>query len=200
MQKLRELSAQYHGRVRVMHCSQESIAEVLPKTDLVLNCVKWQKENPDFLITRQMLSLMEKGSVIVDISNDEPGAIETSHATTHDQPRYIVDGIVHYCVSNIPGAVAHSASVAYAAQMLPMLLSLLNDGEEESCIRDGCYRRALTAYRGLLTHEETSAVQGKPWLRPEEALGISGYRLDPAPPATDTRSAYFYPWAENCGA
>ena len=138
--------------------------------------------------------------MIVDISNDEPGAIETSHATTHDQPRYIVDGIVHYCVSNIPGAVAHSASVAYAAQMLPMLLSLLNDGEEESCIRDGCYRRALTAYRGLLTHEETSAVQGKPWLRPEEALGISGYRLDPAPPATDTRSAYFYPWAENCGA
>ncbi len=200
MQKLRELSAQYHGRVRVMHCSQESIAEVIPKTDLVLNCVKWQKENPDFLITRAMLSRMEKGSVIVDISNDEPGAIETSHATTHDQPRYIVDGIVHYCVSNIPGAVAHSASVAYAAQMLPMLLSLLNDGEEESCIRDGCYRRALTVYRGLLTHEETSAVQGKPWLRPEEALGISGYRLDPAPPATDTRSAYFYSWAENCGA
>lgn len=67
-----------------------------------------------------MLSLMEKGSVIVDTSNDEPGAIETSRATTHEDPRYIVDGIVHYCVANIPGAVAHSASVAYAAQMLPL--------------------------------------------------------------------------------
>ena len=90
--------------------------------------------------------------------------------------------------------VAHSASVAYAAQMLPLILSLLNDGEEETCIRDGYYRRALTIYRGLLTHEETSAVQGRPWVRPEEALGISGFRLDPAPPASDTRSTHFYSW------
>ena len=147
-----------------------------------------------------MLSLMEKGSVIVDISNDEPGAIETSRATTHEDPRYIVDGIVHYCVANIPGAVAHSASVAYAAQMLPLILHLLNDGEEETCIRDGYYRRALTIYRGLLTHEETSAVQGKPWVRPEEALGISGFRLDPAPLASDTHSTHFYSWAEDGGA
>lgn len=131
--------------------------------------------------------------MIVDISNDEPGAIETSRATTHEDPRYIVDGIVHYCVANIPGAVAHSASVAYAAQMLPLILHLLNDGEEETCIRDGYYRRALTIYRGLLTHEETSAIQGKPWVRPEEALGISGFRLDPAPLASDTHSTHFIP-------
>ena len=77
---------------------------------------------------------------------------------------------------------------------------LLNDGEEETCIRDGYYRRALTIYRGLLTHEETSAVQGKPWVRPEEALGISGFRLDPAPLASDTRSTHFYSWAEDGGA
>ena len=199
MHRLRALSAQYNGRVRVRRCSRAHIAEELPKMDIVLNCVKWQKENKEFLITRNMLSLMEKGSVIVDISNDEPGAIETSRATTHEDPRYIVDGIVHYCVANIPGAVAHSASVAYAAQMLPLILSLLNDGEEETCIRDGYYRRALTIYRGLLTHEETSAVQGKPWVRPEEALGISGFRLDSAPRASDTRSAHFYSWAEDCG-
>ncbi len=77
--------------------------------------------------------------------------------------------------------------------MLPLILHLLNDGEEETCIRDGYYRRALTIYRGLLTHEETSAVQGKPWVRPEEALGISGFRLDPAPLASDTRSTHFIP-------
>lgn len=115
MHRLRALSAQYNGRVRVRRCSRAHIAEELPKMDIVLNCVKWQKENKEFLITRNMLSLMEKGSVIVDISNDEPGAIETSRATTHEDPRYIVDGIVHYCVANIPGAVARSASVAYAA-------------------------------------------------------------------------------------
>ena len=200
MHRLRALSAQYNGRVRVRRCSRAHIAEELPKMDIVLNCVKWQKENKDFLITRNMLSLMEKGSVIVDISNDEPGAIETSRATTHEDPRYIVDGIVHYCVANIPGAVAQSASVAYAAQMLPLILRLLNDGEEETCIRDGYYRRALTIYRGLLTHEETSAVQGKPWVRPEEALGISGFRLDPAPLASDTHSTHFYSWAEDGGA
>ena len=200
MHRLRALSAQYNGRVRVRRCSRAHIAEELPKMDIVLNCVKWQKENKEFLITRNMLSLMEKGSVIVDISNDEPGAIETSRATTHEDPRYIVDGIVHYCVANIPGAVAQSASVAYAAQMLPLILHLLNDGEEETCIRDGYYRRALTIYRGLLTHEETSAVQGKPWVRPEEALGISGFRLDPAPLASDTHSTHFYSWAEDGGA
>ena len=200
MHRLRALSAQYNGRVRVRRCSRAHIAEELPKTDIVLNCVKWQKENKEFLITRNMLSLMEKGSVIVDISNDEPGAIETSRATTHEDPRYIVDGIVHYCVANIPGAVARSASVAYAAQMLPLILHLLNDGEEETCIRDGYYRRALTIYRGLLTHEETSAVQGKPWVRPEEALGISGFRLDPAPLASDTHSTHFYSWVEDGGA
>jgi len=77
-------------------------------------------------------------------------------------------------------------------QLLPLILHLLNDGEEETCIRDGYYRRALTIYRGLLTHEETSAIQGKPWVRPEEALGISGFRLDPAPLASDTHSTHFY--------
>ena len=84
--------------------------------------------------------------------------------------------------------------------MLPLILHLLNDGEEETCIRDGYYRRALTIYRGLLTHEETSAVQGKPWVRPEEALGISGFRLAPAPLASDTHSTHFYSWAEDGGA
>ena len=111
--------------VRMLRCSMidpAALEESSFDSDVYKRQVKWQKENKEFLITRNMLSLMEKGSVIVDISNDEPGAIETSRATTHEDPRYIVDGIVHYCVANIPGAVAHSASVAYAAQMLPLIL------------------------------------------------------------------------------
>ncbi|MBR0277711.1 MAG: alanine dehydrogenase, partial [Clostridia bacterium] len=100
--------------------------------------------------------------------------------------------VVHYCVSNIPGAVANTTSVAYAAEMLPMILSILNDGVEKCCIKDGYYRRSLTTYKGYLTHEETSALQNKPWIRPESILGIENEKLDLAPPATVTRSNIFY--------
>lgn len=193
---LRTLSNQYKGAIDTMFCNQETIASVLPKTDMVLNCVKWPKERKDFLITREMLKLMEPGSVLVDISNDDPGAIESSHETHHDDPRYVVNGVVHYCVSNIPGAVANSTSIAYAAEMLPMILSILNDGVAECCVKDGFYRRSLTCYKGYLTHEETSALQNRPWVRPEEILGIAGRRLDPAPAATVTRSENFYKAAD----
>ena len=189
---LRMLLNKYDGKINTMLCNKEAIASVLPETDMVLNCVKWQKERKDFLIDKEMLKLMEPGSVLVDISNDDPGAIESSHETHHDNPRYVVNGVVHYCVSNIPGAVANSTSVAYASEMLPMMLSLLNDGVEATCIKDGFYRRSLTAYKGYLTHEETSAIQNKPWVRPEDILGIANERLDPAPPATRTKSDNFY--------
>ena len=189
---LRTLLSKYNGTISTMLCNKETIASVLPETDMVLNCVKWQKERTDFLIDKEMLKLMEPGSVLVDISNDDPGAIESSHETHHDNPRYVVNGVVHYCVSNIPGAVANSTSVAYAAEMLPMIMSILNDGVKKTCIKDGFYRRSLTAYRGYLTHEETSAIQNKPWIRPEDVLGIAGENLDPAPPATKTRSGNFY--------
>lgn len=190
---LRTLSNQYQGTIDTMFCNQETIASVLPQTDMVLNCVKWPKERTDFLITKEMLKLMEPGSVLVDISNDDPGAIESSHETHFDNPRYVVNGVVHYCVSNIPSSVANSTSVAYAAEMLPFILSILNNGVAECCVRDGFYRRSLTVYEGYLTHEETSAIQSKPWIRPEDILGIADRKLDMAPPATVTRSNLFYP-------
>lgn len=190
---LRDLSYRYHAQINTAICNKESIAALLPQTDMVLNCVKWPKTRTDFLIDCEMLKLMEPGSVLVDISNDNPGAIESSHETHHDNPRYVVNGVVHYCVSNIPGAVAQSASVAYAAVMLPMILSILNDGVKGCCIKNGFYRRSLTAYKGFLTHEETSAVQNRPWIRPEMILRITNETLDPAPCATTTRSSNFYP-------
>ena len=189
---LRTLMNQYKGDIDTMFCNKETIASVLPQTDMVLNCVKWPKERTDFLIDKEMLKLMEPGSVLVDISNDDPGAIESSHETHFDDPRYVVNGVVHYCVSNMPSAVANTTSVAYAAEMLPMILSILNDGVAGCCVKDGFYRRSLTAYKGWLTHEETSAIQSRPWIRPEDILGIADQRLDPAPPATVTRSSNFY--------
>jgi len=189
---LRNVLYQYNSRVNTMFCNKENIASILPETDMVLNCVKWPKQRKDFLIDKEMLKLMEPGSVLVDISNDEPGAIESSHETHHDNPRYVVNGVVHYCVANIPGAVANSTSVAYAAEMLPMIMSILNDGVKECCVKDGFYRRSLTAYKGYLTHEETSAIQNKPWIRPEDILEIADRKIDFAPPATVTRSTNFY--------
>lgn len=113
------------------------------------------------------------------------------YETHHDNPRYVVNGVVHYCVSNIPGAIAQSTSIAYSAEMLPYFRSILNNGIAEACVKDGFVRRSLTAYNGLLTHEETSAIQNRPWIRPEEALEIESRNLDYAPPATSTRSTNF---------
>ena len=189
---LQRLQSEYKSAITTMLCNKETIKSVLPQTDMVINCVKWPKERKDFLIDREMLGLMEPGSVLVDISNDNPGAIESSRETHHDNPRYVDCGVVHYCVSNIPASVANTTSVAYGAEMLPMILSILNDGVKACCIKDGFYRRSLVAYKGYLTHEETSAVQKRPWVRPEDILGISGESLDFAPPATTTKSDNLY--------
>ena len=188
---LRSLQSQYKESINTMISTKYNIKKILPQTDMVLNCVKWPKGCNDFLIDREMLKLMEKGSVIVDISNDENGAIESFHETTHENPRYIEEGIVHYCVSNIPGAIANSTSVAYAASVLPHFRSILNNGVAAACAKDGFLRRSLTTYKGYLTHEETSALQNRPWIRPEDILGIADQKLDPAPPATVTRSENF---------
>lgn len=180
---LRTLKRQYQEHIDTMLCTKENIAQLLPDTDMVLNCVKWPKGCNDFLIDRSMLKLMGKGSVIVDISNDDNGAIESFHETTHENPRYIEEGVVHYCVSNIPGAIANSTSIAYAASVIPHFRAILNHGVAEACVRDGFLRRALTAYRGYLTHEETSALRAAPGCCPEDILGIADRQLDPAPPA-----------------
>jgi len=187
---LRSISRQYREQVNTMISTRENIAALLPETDMVLNCVKWPKDRTDHLIDREMVRTMGKGSVIVDISNDV-GVIETFRETTHDEPCYIEEGVVHYCVSNIPGAIANSTSVAYAASVLPHFRNILNLGVAEACVRDGFLRRSLTAYKGYLTHEETSALQGRPWIRPEDILGIAGRNLDMAPPATVSRSENF---------
>lgn len=188
---LRRLQNEYRQSIDTVISSRENIKALLPSVDMVLNCVKWPKGSTEYLITREMVRSMEPGSVIVDISNDEQGALETFHETTHENPRYVEEGVVHYCVSNIPGAIANSTSVAYAASVLPHFRSILNNGVAEACARDGYLRRSLTTYKGYLTHEETSALQNRPWIRPEEILGIAGRELDFAPPATISRSDNF---------
>ena len=194
--KLRELKLKYNNKIDTIMSTKENIKKILPKIDMVINCVKWPKGKKGYLIDRNMLLSMEKGSVLVDISNDTDAAIESFRETTHDNPRYVENGVVHYCVSNIPGAIAQSTSIAYAASMLPHLRNILNNGIKEACAKDGYLRRSMTTYKGYLTHEETSAVQGRPWVRPEDVLGLNDCDIDEAPPATVSKSNNFIEYKE----
>lgn len=187
---LREIGRQFNEEVDTMISNRYNLTKILPQTDVVYNCVRWPKNAKEFMITREMVASMEKGSAIVDISNDY-GCIETFHETTHADPMYIEEGVVHYCVSNIPGAISQSTSMAYAASVLPHFRSILNNGVAAACAKDGFLRRSLTTYKGYLTHQETSAIQGRPWIRPEDILGIAEEKLDPAPQATTSVSTNY---------
>ncbi len=188
---LRDIGSKYDGKVNTIISNKYNLVKELPNTDLVVNCVRWPKNATEPMISREMVASMHRGSVIVDVSNDY-GCIETFHETTHDDPIYIEEGVVHYCVSNIPGAIAGSTSVSYAAGIVQHFRSIINNGLAEACARDGFLRRSLTAYKGYLTHEETSGIQNRPWVKPEIILGIADRKLDMAPPATGTKSDYFY--------
>lgn len=187
---LEEMKQKFPG-IHTIPAGRESLAKTMPDTDLVINCVRWPKDASDYMITREMVASMKKGSVICDISNDY-GCIETFRETTHEDPIYTEEGVIHYCVNNIPGAIAGSTSVAYARALLPHFRSILRDGLAEACVKDGFLRRSLTCYKGYLTHEETSGIQDRPWVKPEVILGIEDRDLDPAPPATKTRSENYY--------
>ena len=192
MGSLKEVSALYNGKIDTMISNNFNLKTALPNTDLFINSVRWPKNATEPMITREMVASMKRGSVIVDISNDY-GCIETFHETTLEDPTYIEEGVVHYCVSNMPSAIAGATSVSYAAGVLPHLRNILNKGLETACAEDGYLRRSLTVYKGYLTHEETSGIQGRPWVQPEVILGIQDRQLDPAPKTTVTRSDNFYP-------
>ncbi len=188
---MRELETRYDGKVNTMLSTKENIESIIGSCDLLINAVKWPKGRDDFLVTRDMLLKMNEGSVLVDISNDDNGAIESFRETTHEDPIYFENGVLHYCVSNIPSISSNTTSIAYAASVVGHIRSILNNGLEEALTRDGFLRRSLTTYKGYLTHEETSALQDRPWIKPEDILGLDVNRLDPAPRATISRSDNF---------
>jgi len=192
MGSLKEVSALYNGKIDTMISNNFNLKTALPNTDLFINSVRWPKNATEPMICREMVASMKRGSVIVDISNDY-GCIETFQETTLEDPTYIEEGVIHYCVSNMPSAIAGATSVSYAAGVLPHLRNILNKGLETACAEDGYLRRSLTAYKGYLTHEETSGIQNRPWVQPEVILGIQDRQLDPAPKTTVTVSSNFYP-------
>ena len=161
---LRRLSAQFEGRVRTIFSTRTSIAENVKKADLVIGAVLVPGAAAPKLITRDMLRTMKPGAVIVDIAIDQGGCAETSKPTTHSEPTYVVDGIVHYCVANMPGAVARTSTFALNNATLPFTLALADKGWRKALAEDAHLLAGLNVCDGHVTCEPVAIAHSLPYV------------------------------------
>lgn len=146
--RLRQLSEIMPANVDTMMSSHYNIEEILPRTDLVIGAVLIPGAKAPHLITREMLQLLPKGAVLVDVAIDQGGCFETAHPTTHANPVYEVDGILHYCVANIPGAVPYTSTLALTNATLPYAVTLANLGWEKACAENEGLQKGLNIVHG----------------------------------------------------
>ncbi len=158
--KLRELSVSMPPNVDTLYSSSHNIKKELPDTDLVIGSVLIPGDKAPHLITRDMLKLMEPGSVLVDVAIDQGGCFETSHPTTHSEPVYEVDGIIHYAVANIPGAVPNTSTTALTNATLKYTLALADKGWQQACRDDEALRKGLNIVEGKVTYKAVADVFG----------------------------------------
>ncbi|MDD7692398.1 MAG: alanine dehydrogenase [Prevotella sp.] len=158
--KLRELSVSMPPNVDTLYSSSHNIKKELPDTDLVIGSVLIPGDKAPHLITRDMLKLMEPGSVLVDVAIDQGGCFETSHPTTHSEPVYEVDGIIHYAVANIPGAVPNTSTTALTNATLKYALALADKGWQQACRDDEALRKGLNIVEGKITYKAVADVFG----------------------------------------
>lgn len=151
--RLRYLSEIMPANVDTLMSSQYNIEQLLPTTDLVIGAVLIPGAKAPHLITRQMLKLMEPGSVLVDVAIDQGGCFETARPTTHAEPVYEVDGILHYCVANIPGAVPFTSTLALTNATLPYAVKLANLGWEKACEQNEDLRKGLNIVNGEVVYK-----------------------------------------------
>ena len=149
--RLRYLAETMPKNVKTLYSSRYNIEQELPTTDLVVGAVLIPGAKAPHLITRDMLSLMRPGNVLVDVAIDQGGCFETSHPTTHAEPIYEVDGVVHYCVANIPGAVPCTSTLALTNATLPYALKLADLGWEAACRADAGLAKGLNVVDGKVT-------------------------------------------------
>jgi alanine dehydrogenase len=123
------------------------------------------------LVTRAMVSAMKKGAVIVDVAIDQGGCVETAKPTSHSNPSYVVDGVVHYCVTNMPGAVPHTSTLALTNSTFPYLMRIANFGAREALKRDPGFAEGLNTYLGSLTHRGVAESQKREWTGTDIVLG-----------------------------
>lgn len=165
--RMRFLDDYFHGRANIVYSNTDTLEKGLLRADMVIGAVLIPGASAPRLVTREMLSTMKAGAVMVDIAIDQGGCFETSKATTHDEPTYEVDGIIHYCVANMPGAVPLTSALALNHSVLPYALKLAEKGWKQALLADENFRPGLNVCYGEITHEGVA-----------ESLGLS-YAAEP---------------------
>lgn len=161
--RLAELDMHFGSQIKTAYASKAAIAAAVANAHLVIGAVLVPGAAAPKLVTRDMLKTMKRGSVLVDIAIDQGGCFETSHATTHDDPVYEVDGVIHYCVANMPGAVARTSTFALNNATLPFVMRLANMGAEKAMAADLHLAAGLNVYRGTITHEAVAEALALPF-------------------------------------
>jgi alanine dehydrogenase len=152
-ERLAELDMHFGSQIKTAYASKAAIAEAVKRSQVVIGAVLVPGAAAPKLVTRDMLKTMMRGSVLVDIAIDQGGCFETSHATTHDNPVYEVDGVIHYCVANMPGAVARTSAFALNNATLPFVLKIANQGAEAAMRADRHLAMGLNVSGGKIRHE-----------------------------------------------
>ena len=156
--RLRSLAETLPKNVKTLYSSTHNIEQELPTTDLVIGAVLIPGAKTPHLITREMLKRMKPGSVLVDVAIDQGGCFETSHPTTHAEPIFEVDGVIHYCVANIPGAVPQTSTLALTNATLPYAIKLADQGWEKACAADPGLQLGLNIVDGKIVYPAVAAL------------------------------------------
>jgi alanine dehydrogenase len=171
--RLRHLDIAFAGRASTVYSSTLAIEEMLPRADLVIGAVLIHGGRAPHVIARDQLAAMKERAVLVDVSIDQGGCFESSSPTTHSDPTFEVDGITHYCVTNMPGAVPITSTFAHTNATLPYVLALADHGVEGAIGRDPGLRLGVNVARGQVTHPAVAEGVGRPFVPVEAVLGPS---------------------------
>jgi len=170
--RLRELEVAFGGRCSTVYSTRLAVEEMLPSADLVIGAVLVHGARAPYVIRREQLALMKPGAVLVDVAIDQGGCFETSRPTTHREPTFEVDGITHYCVANMPGAVPITSTHALTNATLPYAIALADHGVAEAIRRDPGLRLGVNVAGGRVTHPAVAEGVGMDYVPVEEALGL----------------------------
>jgi len=151
----------YSSQIVTLASNSFTIRETIRQADLVIGGVLIPGASAPKLVRRDMISTMKRGAVVVDVSIDQGGCLETSHPTTHTDPVYFVDNVLHYCVSNMPAAVPHTSTFALTNATFPYLLELANRGLAGACEQNHAIRQGVNTYRGHVTYPGVAESQGR---------------------------------------
>lgn len=168
--RLKEIDALYASQVKTIFSTKDTIERCAREADLVIGAVLVPGATAPKLISRELVSKMKRGAVLVDVAIDQGGCFETSKPTTHENPCYIVDGIVHYCVANMPGGVALTSTVALTNATLPYVLKIANEGLQKALLQDPHLMNGLNVHKGKVTHAAVAEALGMNFVTPSEAL------------------------------